>query len=329
MKPVAFTPDQAAEYMANQRMLWSEYQALKREYMVPTWDVRHHNRLLEDRMTDVEHEMLASPSLTKYINPDGDETELMIPRRVDAALFSRRDQSPEDYQPPKFRWSRSGGVDVPLGIKTYVDMPEADTIRPIPRSEWGDYIEDPDRNLRPHIREILDQDGVGSCASEGITGSIQVTGNVAGRPFELLQPWFIYHTVSGGRDGGSAPSDNVSFAVRYGVCRQSVQPRSYGWRRKPTDLAYEDAKKSKLLEYVRVRDDEEWATCCFLGAPVYGGYSGHAWFGYGIASRTKILWCNSWGSDWADGGCSTLNFSSIMWAYGAWGIMAVVRPTEW
>ena len=68
-------------------------------------------------------------------------------------------------------------------------------------------------SLRPFVKTILDQDGVGSCATESTTQAVMIARAVAGQEHVVLNPWFIYHTTSGGRDQGSAIDDNLAFVM--------------------------------------------------------------------------------------------------------------------
>ena len=59
---------------------------------------------------------------------------------------------------------------------------------------WPNYINGPDAvDLTTLVHHKLDQDGVGSCGSEGITQGVMIAHALAtgGIP-EKLNPWFIY-----------------------------------------------------------------------------------------------------------------------------------------
>jgi hypothetical protein len=122
-------------------------------------------------------------------------------------------------------------------------------IKIIPSGEWDAAAKDLGDSLPQHITHVLDQDGVGSCATEATAGSVMLSRSVAGMESVLLNPWSIYATTSGGRDGGSAIDDNLAFAREYGICPESIWPRSKGWRAKPSAEAMEEAKKFKIVEF--------------------------------------------------------------------------------
>ena len=218
-----------------------------------------------------------------------------------------------------------------------LSMPRRSRIRDdfkiIPEREWSDAIEQRKRveaQNRPLVRFTLDQNGFGSCASEGIAGATiyceQKQGGVdlKVKPLNALG---LYRYVNGGRDGGSSLSDNIAAAFRYGIPTEEVWPRSKGWRTPLSDEAKEDALRHRPHEVYRVGSKEEFGTALLLGFVVYAGYSGHAWFAVDLIDTTRFIWKNSWGSGWADNGFGTLRFSEVAWVYGCWAIRTARRAT--
>lgn len=205
----------------------------------------------------------------------------------------------------------------------------ADRMTVIPESDWPVKLADPDcPRLRPYVWDILDQDGVGSCASEAITGAIMCRREFAGAPRLKLNPWFAYHTVSGGVDMGSTLQDNVAFVRDKGVCTQDVWSRSEGWQATPSREAYQDGLRHRLLEAVDVTNKAEFGTCVLLGIPVYFGYSGHAIFAVDLIDTLRFRYANSWDEGWGDQGFGSLAFEEVMWLYGAYGILGVTQPDD-
>ena len=212
---------------------------------------------------------------------------------------------------------------------------EARQFRRIPQADWQDLIasgEAPD--LRPYLNWILDQDGVGSCAAEGLGGADDLRrrmfhGAPSGQPQATApNPWFAYHTTSGGYDGGSSLEDNLAFYQRWGCAREAVWPRSKGWKAKPSEEAYADAAHYKLIEAAAfpVTDVELFGTFLLLGVPVYTGYEGHAWFAIWLVSTSKLIWVNSWSADWGQSGMGTLSFSSLR--YGCYAVLTPSLSTQ-
>jgi len=224
-------------------------------------------------------------------------------------------------------------IDAAFGFGDLLDVfrapPLSDVIETIPEDEWMDHINDPDgARLRPFIWDILNQGSVGSCASEGITGCVMCRREVKGMPQVKLNPYFAYGRVNGGYDGGSTLVDNLAFIQKYGVASQAVWPRSKGWRERPSDEAYANALRHRVLEVARIRNKREFGSALIFGMPVYFGYPGHAIFACDPIDRTRFRYANSWDESWGDEGFGTLSYSSIQWSYGAYAILSVTTPDD-
>jgi len=196
-----------------------------------------------------------------------------------------------------------------------------DVIEVIPRSEWPELLKT-HRGLDWAVKSVYDQDAVGSCASESSNQGVSVTRVMAGMEWVEFNPWFTYHTVSGGVDAGSTLDDNVEFLVQYGACPESAWPRSKGWKPKPSDAAYEAASKFKLLEVFDVDSVEEAGTALLKGFAVYYGSNGHAKLFTRMLDVSTGWYINSWGN-WGDKGFGSERFAGIQWGYGCFAFRAV------
>lgn len=201
------------------------------------------------------------------------------------------------------------------------------SVRRLPKSVWADLISSqyaPDS--RQYYGIVQDQNGRGSCAAEGGGGANHnkcrsFDYQPQGAAFDIApNPWFIYHTTSGGYDGGSTLEDTVAFLQRYGCATNKIWPRSHDFTTTPSEAAYEDGARFKATQVLAfpVTDTELLGTMILYGCPVYTGSSGHAWYMIWLLSTTQGIWMNSWSSSWGDNGMGTISFSSLRYACYAW-----------
>lgn len=273
------------------------------------FNMRHVDLDAEAALQGVEEWVLDNPPLYEVMNADG----------TGSGNFQQRSHGLV-YNVANLR----SGLRTSSLVRNF---PRAD-FKTIPINQWDDYLQGPDAvDLRPFVPFIMDQNGVGSCAAEAAAQCIQICRATGRQKPVKLSPWFAYHTVSGGRDGGSSLPENVNFALQYGIPSQDAYPRSEGWRSKPPAAAYSDAEKYKALEVFRIHTWEEFCSCLLYAMPVYFGYSGHAITGVTLLSTTRVQYANSWGN-WGDAGFGTISEKSIYWGYGVFGFRAVVRTSN-
>ncbi len=194
-------------------------------------------------------------------------------------------------------------------------------IQTIPRSDWSKYTGK--ISLRPFVKEIFNQGQVGSCASESAAQSVMITRAFAGVPHVSLNPYFVYNTVSGGRDRGSTLDANLKFMRERGCAPTSVWPRSQGWRARPSAEAIEAAKAFRIIEFYDIMSVDEMVTALFYGFPVVYGANGHAVVKIEHLNIREGLDVNSWGPGWKDGGFGVwapYSALSSMLRYGAFAV---------
>lgn len=201
------------------------------------------------------------------------------------------------------------------------DRPMAEgRITLVPESEWDALAKQ--ISLRPHRRTLLDQDGVGSCAAESSTQDLMLARVLAGLEHVPLNPWFVYHTTSGGRDGGSSIDDNLDFLMKYGCAPESVWPRSKGWRAEPSKDAYAAALEFRIDEYWDISTVAELVAGLLDACPAVIGAKGHAVCAVEHRGSYPLI-CNSWGQWEDDGYGKWCSYNEINWGYGAWAVRAV------
>jgi hypothetical protein len=159
-----------------------------------------------------------------------------------------------------------------------------------------------------------------SCASESTTQALQIARAFAGREWVQLSPWFMYHTVSGGRDSGSSIDENLEFAREHGIAPMSLWPREKGWKATPSTEAVEAAKLYRIDEYFDIASIEEFGTALLLGMPVVYGRQGHAICAVELLDKNTISYANSWDKSWGMNGFGEDALSSVNFSYGAFAI---------
>jgi hypothetical protein len=192
----------------------------------------------------------------------------------------------------------------------------------IPVSDWSSLIGEVE--LRSCVTGIKDQDGVGSCAAEGTTQALEIVRKLAGEEYVELNPWSAYATTSGGVDQGSSIDENLMFVRDFGICPESVWPRSKGWRTKPTTTAMDAAVPFKLIEFYDIGTTEEVGTALLLGFPVIYGWQSHCCVLTQLLTTTVAEYANSWSPNWGDEGFGQINLSAINFSYGAFALRTAV-----
>jgi hypothetical protein len=169
---------------------------------------------------------------------------------------------------------------------------------------------------RDDVQEILDQNGVGSCATEMTAQGIRTQKVRQNLPNVQLNPWFLYYHASGGVDRGSSIDEDAVLARDIGCASMAVWPREKGWRTKPSAEAYADALNHRIFEMFELASQREVMTALVKDHPVGFGHDSHAELMVDILSLTEADVANSWSKQWGDGGYHSFPFSRINFAYG-------------
>lgn len=175
---------------------------------------------------------------------------------------------------------------------------------------------------RSDVKEIFDQDGVGSCAAEACTQGVQTTRVRHNLTYVQLSPWFLYHHTSGGVDRGSSIDENLATARDTGIASMEVWPRSKGWKGKPSAEAYADALNHRVYEFYEISTIAEAQTALVKDFLVQFGHNGHSELMVDILSLVSADVANSWDASWGDQGFHSFAFSGINWGYGCFAFRA-------
>jgi len=191
-------------------------------------------------------------------------------------------------------------------------------IKVVPEDQWESLAAQ--ISLRPHVKTVLNQGSVGSCAAESSVQALMIAREIAGLPHVVLNPYFVYHTTSGGRDAGSSIDENLAFLMEFGCAPESVWSRSRGWREEPSAEAKAAALEFKIKESFDISSKAEFVSAEVDAFPVVFGANGHA---ICAVQHTKDypLIVNSWAASWGDGGFGKwVPYSGINWNYGCYAV---------
>ena len=214
----------------------------------------------------------------------------------------------------------------------------------ISRDRWPELI--PEMNSTAyHTKQIKDQNGEGSCASNMTASGLQ---NILTRQdFELqnargelvkdvrLSPVSLYKRVNGGRDAGSSIDTNLEEIARNGILPETGQGFAHefpavGWRTRLPDGWEETARLFRFTEWWDIQTVEGFVSALLLGVPVAYGRSGHAILAVSARldsrGRLIVIYQNSWGKwgganadhQYGFGEDDERDFASWIGRYGAW-----------
>ncbi len=200
-----------------------------------------------------------------------------------------------------------------------VSRPFEDAFPLIPRDEWVDRIREKDANgswLR-NINDLmgvpcLDQNSLGFCHAYGTVGAAMTSRAIAGLPTIILSPESVGGRVTGWRNRGANPDDDLEVLVKYGACRMDMMDKVHSldpdrWQRDWEQDALNHAAV-EVFHLSRERMFDELMTCALLNIPTGVWFN---WWGHHVqgplAARhqeSKFWLCNrnSWGTSYGENG---------------------------
>jgi len=205
----------------------------------------------------------------------------------------------------------------------------ADRIKVIPQSEWQSLI-DGGAGVKEYSKDTLDQDAVGSCASEAGGQILMTCRGWENQARIVINPWSIYPFVNGGHDGGSTIEDNLEHIRDVGALPMEIWPRSKGWNTKPPDeLLDKVAVHFRLHEFYDIGSIEEAGTALVENYAVQFGWDGHSVMATSLKTPTVLDYHNSWGVGWGNNGFGELALRRVHFGYGMYAARSVVDGSEY
>jgi hypothetical protein len=221
-----------------------------------------------------------------------------------------------------------------------------DRVKVIPRDKW----EACDR--RHLVRRVFDQDGIGSCASESTTQTLEIARSIAGNDDVKLSPANLYGRVNGGRDAGSTLGENLREIQNRGVCTEDLVGH-LDWRQWNTSGWEKEGKRYRVTEIYLCNSFDAIISAVLLGFPVVygvmvgnnfnpdsdgwlpdytGGSGGHAMTGIDVGKRGGkwgLGTVNSWSTGWGDAGYCYLpeSYFRTYWE-DAFAVRVTIDPTN-
>ncbi|MDF3818396.1 C1 family peptidase [Leptospira sp. 96542] len=156
---------------------------------------------------------------------------------------------------------------------------------------------------------------------------------VPDRPSRIFSPSYIYNQINSGRDQGSSVTNALKLMYEQGAATLQTMPYTTNFTARPTNNAFNEAKKYKINKYYSITSLAEIKNALQLGHPLLVGIVTDATFNsgkYKIFNKTlrdnardrlgsshgrhamvivaydddrrALLFLNSWGSQWGEKG---------------------------
>lgn len=220
-------------------------------------------------------------------------------------------------------------------------------------------------DLRSQMPPIYDQGQLGSCTANSIGAGVQFLQKKQGIPDFIPSRLFIYYQerLDDGdinQDGGSSIRESAKAVATYGAPPETDWPYDITkFKIKPSDVAYNDATKTKITQYLALAQDiNQMKSCLASGYPFHVGFTvytsfesaqvaqsgvvpmpksnesvlgGHAVVVVGYDDSSGTWLCrNSWGTNWGMAGYFTFPYAYLTnpnLSSDFWTLRQVTGPT--
>ena len=213
----------------------------------------------------------------------------------------------------------------------------------IPRSEWKERIAE-HVPLAPLVKKIKDQNGEGSCAANAAATCLEVMWNwqLGDEAFIEMSAMSLYKRTGSGPNSGSNIDSNLIALRDDGILpvnntrNKELFAHTFppiGWRNRLPSGWTDTAKDFRVLEWLDIRNFDDFITALLMNIPVCYGRSGHAIAGIDPVwhnGQAMVKYANSWHESWGDKGFgydSERAIGRYIDYYGAWGPLTVLVPS--
>jgi len=154
----------------------------------------------------------------------------------------------------------------------------------------------PSADLRPSCPPVYDQEQLGSCTANAISGAIQFDLIKQKAPVFTPSRLFIYynervieHTVNS--DSGAMIRDGIKTVNKQGVCSETTWPYNTSeFAQKPFSTCYAEALNHQVLSYQRiVQNVDQMKGCLADGYPFVFGFTVYESFESATVAKTGVL----------------------------------------
>lgn len=236
-------------------------------------------------------------------------------------------------------------------MRIYGWRPDKPDVRDVPhslrlRAKLAHVVTPPSFDMRPRMPPVFDQESLGSCTGNAISGAIQYIRLREQQPQFVPSRLFIYYNERAmegtiNSDAGAEIRDGIKVVVEHGVCPEEHWPYDISqFDVRPSADCYTESMQDLVKSYARVDQSlDSMRACLALDFPIVAGFSvyeafespsvastgvvpmpirgeralgGHAVLivGYDDASDVFIV-RNSWGVGWGMDGYFTIPYNYL------------------